>query len=147
MSEKISVKIKRFDKELPLPEYKSQEAACFDLYVRVTTTIQPGEVGYVPLNIAIDMPKGYWAMLAPRGSTHKLKILQANSIGIGDSDFRGNNNEYHFPAYNFDSKPITIERGTRMAQMMILPVPKVKFTEVDQLTNPDRGSYGSTGYH
>ena len=60
---KMEIKIKRFDKELPLPEYKSKGAVALDLYARETTEIEPGEVKLIPLNIALEIPKGYFVLL------------------------------------------------------------------------------------
>jgi len=65
------IKIKRFDKTLPLPEYKTEGAAAFDLYAREATEIPPGAIRYVPLNIAVETPPGHFLLLAPRSSTHK----------------------------------------------------------------------------
>jgi dUTP pyrophosphatase len=141
----VKVKIKRFDKSIPLPEYKTRGAAGVDLYTRETVTISPHEVAYIPLNIAIKIPKNCWAMIAPRGSTHKLGILQANSIAIGDWDFRGDNDEYKFPALNFTDKPVTVEKGTRIAQLLLVNYEKIEFEEVEHLGNTNRGSFGSTG--
>lgn len=141
----MKVKIKRFDKSLPLPSYKTEGAAGVDLYARETVTIKPHEVGFIPLNIAIEIPKHCWAMIAPRGSTHKLGIMQVNSIAIGDWDFRGDNDEYKFPALNFTDKEVTIEKGSRIAQLVLVNYKKIDFEEVEHLGNTDRGSFGSTG--
>ncbi|MFQ5676221.1 MAG: hypothetical protein ACE5G1_10020 [bacterium] len=65
------IKIKRFDKSLPLPKYHSEQAACFDLVARETVEIPPHEVRLVPLNVAVDTPDGYFLLLAARSSTHK----------------------------------------------------------------------------
>lgn len=141
----MKVKIKRFDKSLPLPEYKSKGAACTDMYARETIKIPPHAVGYIPLNIAMDIPKDCWVMLAPRGSTHKYGIMAANGIGIIDPDFIGDNDEYVFPALNFTDKEVIIEKGTRIAQIMAVKFEKMEFEEVDTLDNKDRGKFGSTG--
>ena len=68
------------------------------------TTIEAGEVGYIPLNVAIEVPKGYWVMLAVRSSTHKKGIMAGNGIGVGDSDFCGDDDEYSLIAHNFSDK-------------------------------------------
>jgi len=141
----VKIKIKRFDKELPLPRYQTQGAVALDLYARETVKIEPGEVKLIPLNIALEIPKGYFVLLANRSSTFKLGITCVNGIGIGDHDFCGDNDEYMFPALNYTKKKVTIERGTRCCQMLILPVAEVNVEEVDNLENPDRGGFGSTG--
>lgn len=141
----MKVKIKRFDKNIPLPHYKTEGAACVDLYSRVEIKIKAFEIEYIPLNIAVEIPKGYWGMLVSRSSTHKQGFMMANGVGVADWDFRGDKDEYLFPAFNFTKKEITINKGTRVAQLMILQYEKVEFTEVDKLNNKNRGGIGSTG--
>ena len=141
----MKVWIKRFDKEIPLPAYKSPGAVCVDLYARETIRIPAGKVAIIPLNIAIEIPKGYWGMVVPRGSTHKLGILMVNSMAVVDEDFCGDNDEYVFPGLNFTDKEVVIERGLRIAQMMIMKYEKFEFEEVNKLDNPDRGMLGTTG--
>ncbi len=140
------IRVKRFDKSLPLPEYKTKGAAGFDLTARETTIIKPSTVGYIPLNIAVETPKDHFFVLAARSSTHKLGLLPANGIGIGDSDFRGDGDEYKFPAFNFTKKTITIEKGTRIAQGLFVKFTKAKWKEVNKLNSKTRGGFGSTGH-
>ncbi len=141
----MRVKIKRIDKSLPIPEYKTEKAAGFDVYSRETITIKPGEVRYIPLNIVLEIPEDSWVLLAPRSSAHKMGITAANSIGIGDGDFCGENDEYHLAALNFTNKEVTIEKGNRVAQMIIMNYRQVSFEEVETMKNEDRGGFGSTG--
>ena len=79
----MQVVIKRFDTALPLPEYKSAGAAAMDLYAREEITIEAQGVGYIPLNIALQLPPDCFALIAARSSLHKKKLMLANSIGIG----------------------------------------------------------------
>jgi dUTP pyrophosphatase len=144
MSRKI--KIKRFDKELPLPEYKTIGAAGFDLFAREDTKIKPGMIGYVPLNVAVETPKGYMMLVAARGSTHKFGILPVHGIGIGDWDFRGDGDEYKFPALNFTAKTVIIEKGTRIAQGIFVKFLKGNWKEVGKMKSNDRGGFGGSGY-
>jgi dUTP pyrophosphatase len=140
------IRIKRFDKNLPLPAYKTKGAAGFDLSARETTLIEPNMVGYVPLNIAVEVPKGCFLLVVPRSSTHKLGLIQANSVGIGDPDFCGDDDEYKFAAYNFTDKPVKIEKGTRIAQGLFLKFTKAEWKEVDKMKAKTRGGFGSTGH-
>lgn len=140
------IKIKRFDKSLPLPEYKTKGAAGLDLIARETVSIKPGSVGYIPLNIAVGTPKDHYFLLAARSSTHKLGLIPANGIGIGDSDFRGDEDEYKFPAFNFTRKTVRVERGTRIAQGMFVKFTKAKWYEVNKMKSKTRGGFGSTGH-
>ena len=142
----MEIKIKRVDQSLPLPEYKTKGAAAFDLSARETVRIPPREVKYIPLNVILEVPENSWVLLAPRSSTHKLGITAANGIGIGDCDFCGENDEYHFAALNFTDKEVIIERGTRIAQMMILSYQQMQFEEVKSFEqHKTRGGFGSTG--
>lgn len=145
MKQNSAINIKRFEKDLPMPSYKTKGAAAIDLYSRKEVTIKPGEVVMVPLNVAIEVPDGYFVLLANRSSTFKMGITCINGVGIGDSDFKGDNDEYHFPAYNFTNKDITIERGTRICQAVILSYKQANIKEVDTLKNTDRGGWGTTG--
>ena len=141
----MKIKIKRFDSTLPLPEYKSPGAAAFDLSARESTTIPAGKVVLVPLNIALELPKGYWALLSARSSLHKLGLSLANGIGVGDEDYCGDNDEYKAALLNFTHNDVTVEKGQRIVQMMILERERADFEEVENLTSDDRGGYGSTG--
>jgi dUTP pyrophosphatase len=141
-----SIRIKRFDKSLPLPEYKTKGAAGFDLFERETVTIKPGEITYIPLNIAVETPKDHMLLIAARGSTHKLSFMPIHGIGIGDSDFRGDEDEYKFPAFNFTKKSVTIEKGTRLAQGIFVKFTRAKWQEVKKMGNKTRGGFGSTGH-
>jgi dUTP pyrophosphatase len=146
MMKKIDVTIKRFDKTLPLPEYKTNNAAAMDLCARETVTIGPRAIGYVPLNIAFKMPSGYFALLAARSSLHKKGVMMANGIGIGDEDFSGDNDEYRAVLFNFTDSEVVIERGERIVQLIILNKEKVVLDEVEKLDEADRGGIGSTGF-
>ena len=102
----MTIKIKRFDKSLPLPEYKTEGAACMDLYTREDTVIPSHSFGRVPLNVAMEIPQGTFVLLAARSSAHKLGLLPSNGVGIGDEDFMGDNDEYNFLVYNVTDKDV-----------------------------------------
>ena len=90
----MNIRIKRIDKSIPLPEYKTKGAAAFDLSARVATTIAPRSVGYVPLNVCIEPPTGYYVALVARSSLHKRGLFSATGFSVGDPDFSGNEDEY-----------------------------------------------------
>ena len=142
---KLKVKIKLFDKSLPLPEYKTKEAAAFDLYAREEVVILARQVGYVPLNIAIQLPESHWALMSARSSLHKKGLMMANGIGVGDYDYRGDGDEYKAALLNFTDEKVIIERGERIAQMIIMPREKVEFDEREFFETKNRGGFGSTG--
>src|SRR3990167_8264296 len=83
----MKVRIKRFDKSLPLPEYKTGGAACFDFTARVAAQILPKEIKYIPLNVAIEHPESHMLIMAARSSLHKKGLMLANNVAIGDTDF------------------------------------------------------------
>jgi len=139
------IKIKRFDKSLPLPEYKTVGAAGFDLTAREGMVIKPGAVGYIPLNIAIEIPKDHLLILCARSSTHKLGLMPINGIGIIDSDFRGDNDELLLAAFNFTKKSVKVERGARIAQGIFVKMTKGSWSEVSRMSSKTRGGFGSTG--
>jgi dUTP pyrophosphatase len=141
----MHIRIKRIDKELPLPEYKTSGAAAFDLSARATTTIAPKSVGYIPLNVCIEPPVGYFAQLVPRSSLHKRGLMPANGFGVIDADYSGNEDEYKAALYNFTDEAVVIERGERIMQVVIVPYARVNFTEVDDMGNESRGGFGTTG--
>jgi dUTP pyrophosphatase len=139
------VHIKRFDSTLPLPEYKTSGAAALDLYARETTTIPPRGVGYVPLNIALQLPPDCFAILAARSSLHKKSLMVVNGIGIGDFDYRGDGDEYKAALYNFSDAAVEIERGERIVQLLVMSREKVEWKEQSQFLDENRGGFGSTG--
>jgi dUTP pyrophosphatase len=142
---KQTVRVKRFDKKIPLPEYKTQGAAAFDLCARTDMEIPPKEFKYVPLNVAVETPPGHFLLLAARSSTHKKGLWMANGIGIGDPDFSGDGDEYHAVYYNFSNKAVLIEKGERIAQGVIVKRQAVQWLEVDTMGNKTRGGWGTTG--
>jgi dUTP pyrophosphatase len=141
----MKIRIKRFDKKLPLPQRKSPGAVAFDLAARETVEIRPGTVGYIPLNIAVETPVDHFLLLAARSSTHKRGLIMANGIGIVDPDFRGDSDEIRAAYYNFSAVPVVVEKGERIAQGTFVPVAALAWEEVEDFGNPDRGGFGSTG--
>ena len=141
----MKIHIKRFDKEMPLPKYQTEGAAGFDLAARDTITIAPRSVGYVSLNVAIETPLDHFLLIATRGSTHKRGLMLANSVGIGDSDFCGDEDEYKAALFNFTDKPVTVERGDRIAQGIFIKFTRGEWEEVEKMENKTRGGFGSTG--
>jgi len=141
----MKIRIKRFEKDLPLPKYQTEGAAGFDLAARTTVTIPARAVGYVPLNVAVETPPDHFLLVATRGSTHKRGLMLANSVGIGDSDFCGDNDEYQAALFNFTDSPVTVERGDRIAQGIFIPFSRGEWEEVEHMQSKTRGGFGSTG--
>lgn len=150
MSKAITVVLKLFDKSLPKPEYKTAGAAALDLYARVETNIPARGIGYVPLNIALQIPENHWVLLSARSSLHKRGLMLANGIGVGDYDYRGPNDEYLAPLYNFTDQNVVIEKGERIVQIVVLQREPVTLELVSDFDSQDpqtknRGGFGTTG--
>lgn len=132
---------------LDLPVYASDGAAGLDLPAAVAETqvIEPGARALVPTGFAIQLPAGFEAQVRPRsGLAVKHGISIVNAPGTVDSDYRG---EIMVCLINLSDAPFTINRGDRIAQLVVAPVTRVTLSEVDTLDNTTRGAggFGSTG--
>jgi len=147
----IAVRIMRLPHgaDLPLPSYQSAHAAGFDLVAAVLAnaplTLTPGAHALVPTGIAIALPEGYEAQVRPRSglaARHGLSVL--NAPGTIDADYRG---EVRVLLINHGKAPVVIERGMRIAQMIIAQVARAELREVPALdqTRRGKGGFGSTG--
>ncbi len=116
-----------------------------DLRAAEDISMKAGEFKLIPLGVAMELPTGYEALVAPRSSTFKkMHILLANSIGIIDESYKGDGDEWHFPAYAV--KDTFIRKNERICQFRIIQhQPLIHLLEVDHLGNADRGGIGSTG--
>lgn len=134
--------------DLPLPGYQSEHAAGMDLAAAVTepVTIQPGEICLIPCGFALAVPEGFEAQVRPRsGLATRHGISMPNTPGTIDADYRG---EVKVPLINHGKEPFEVTRGMRIAQMVILPVPRVQWQPVEQLPESGRGQggFGHTGH-
>lgn len=132
---------------LELPSYESALAAGMDLQAAVADTlvIAPGARALVPTGLAIALPPGFEAQVRPRsGLALKQGITVVNTPGTIDADYRG---EVGVILINHGDAPFTIERGMRIAQMIVAPVTQAVWNEVDELSDSARGTggFGSTG--
>lgn len=142
----MKIKIVRIDKSLPLPEYQTSGAVAFDIYSREAAVIQPKELKILPSNLIIEVPQGHALVLAARSSLGKKKgLVLRNAIGVIDQDFHGPNDEIGIMVFNFTQDAVSVERGERIAQGMIVPVARAHWEEVDIIKADSRGGYGSTG--
>ncbi len=134
---------------LPLPEYHSTHAAGMDLAAAVidTVTIEPGHWVMIPTGLAIRLPDAYEAQVRPRsGLAARHGVTLLNAPGTIDADYRG---EIQVIMINHGPAPFAVERGMRIAQMVIAPVTRVVgFEEVTTLPTSLRGTggFGSTGF-
>ena len=141
-----TIRIKYFTDIDPL-EYIGGEghSAWIDLRCAEDTWLKAGDYKLIRLGIAMKLPEGYEAIVAPRSSTFKkYHILMANSIGVIDPTYCGPEDEWRFPAYA--ARDTFIGKNERIAQFRIQKVqPTVDFETVEELTDPSRGGIGSTG--
>lgn len=146
MSETINVPITRLDPSVVLPEYAYAGDAGLDLRSNEELTLKPLERRLISTGLAIAIPEGYAGFVQPRsGLAFREGLSMANTPGLIDSHYRG---ELKVCAVNLDSsKPIKIERGERIAQLVIQKVPVVRLVEVSELDETDRGQggFGSSG--
>jgi len=141
----MQVKIKRVDKQLPLPCYETNGSVGFDILAREDTVIETDKVGLVPGNIIVEVPKGYMLTLASRSSTPKKKgLLTPHGIGVVDHDYCGPEDEIKIQVYNFTDNEVLIKRGDKIAQGLFIRVDKFAWEEVDDMKKPNRGGFGST---
>lgn len=141
----MEIPIRRFDTELPLPEYKTEGAAAMDCYVREDVIVAPKSIGYTTLNFALKPPAGHFVIMAARSSLHKRGLMMANGIAVFDEDYCGDEDEYRVIFYNFTDEPVEIKRGERVTQIVVLPYDKVTWKEVESLGGATRGGLGTTG--
>lgn len=116
-----------------------------DLRAAEETKLAAGEYRAIPLGAAIELPRGYEAIVAPRSSTFKhYGILAANSLGVIDESYRGEGDEWHFLAYA--TRPTVIHAGERICQFRIIKhQPAYRLKWVERLKGKNRGGIGSTG--
>ncbi|MEE1275250.1 MAG: dUTP diphosphatase [Olegusella sp.] len=143
---RIKVPIKRLDPTVELPSYAYEGDAGLDLRASEDVTLQPFERRLISTGLAIAIPEGYAGFVQPRsGMALKRGLSMANTPGLIDAHYRG---ELKVVAINLDPKEaIHIERGERIAQLVIQQVPVVDLEEVDELDDTDRGAggFGSSG--
>ena len=116
-----------------------------DLRCAETITAEAGQYIQIPLGVAMQLPEGYEAIVAPRSSTFKkYGILMSNSIGVIDETYRGDGDEWCFPAYA--TRNIVLYKNERICQFRIIEhQPAVTLSPVETLGSADRGGFGSTG--
>lgn len=139
------LKVKKLHKNAQLPKFGTDGAAGMDFYLHRPETFIPNETRLVPLGIAVEVPKGHMLIVAPRSSTGiKTPLRMTNSIGVIDSDYRG---EINAVFENTSNEAYIAHEGDRLVQGILVEVPKVLIQEVEELTETKRGvgGFGSTG--
>lgn len=133
--------------DLELPAYQTMHSAGLDLVAAVVQplTLFPGGRAVVPTGVAIALPDGYEAQVRPRsGLAAKFGVTCLNAPGTIDADYRG---EIGVILANLGDQPFVVERGMRIAQLVVAPVTRVRWWELPELETTDRGAggFGSTG--
>ncbi len=141
----MNITIKYLNENVKRLEYIDGKSDWIDLRSAQRVELKAGEFKLIHLGVAMQLPVGYEAHIAPRSSTFKnFGIIQANSVGIVDCSYCGDNDWWYFPAIAM--RDTVIEAGDRICQFRIMEnQPHIDFTEVSLLSNPDRGGIGSTG--
>lgn len=143
----LDVPVRRLDPDLPLPAYAHDDDAGIDLIARCEITLEPGGGrALVPTGVAVAIPVGYAGFVQPRsGLALKHGVTCLNTPGLVDSGYRG---ELKVLLVNTDpDRAFTVERGQRIAQLVVQAVEHVRLVEVDELESSARGAsgFGSTG--
>jgi len=142
----INIKVKKCHPEATLPFYATDGAAGFDLHALENASIPPGESRSIRLGLAFEIPPGWQIEIRPRsGLSFKTNMMAKNTVGTIDCDYRG---EVCFCAFNTGRNfHYEIDAGDRICQGVLMPAPRAKFIEVEDLGETDRGEkgFGSTG--
>ena len=143
----IKILIKRLSKEVSLPKYETSGSSGMDLSANIDAkiNIEPGKTVVIPTGLALSIPKGFEIQIRPRsGLAAKQKISVLNTPGTIDSDYRG---EIKVILINLSQESFKVEKGLRIAQMVVCPVVQAQLKEVNDLNETGRGEggFGSTG--
>jgi len=143
----IKILIKRLSKSISLPKYETDGSSGMDLAANIEQDIEikPGKTAVIPTGLAISIPKDFEVQIRPRsGLAAKNQVSVLNTPGTIDADYRG---ELKVILINLSEKSFKIEKGLRIAQMVVCPVIKAFWKEVDVLEETERGlsGFGSTG--
>ena len=143
----FKIQIKRLNSEVKIPSYKTQGSSGMDLmaFLKDPVTIKPKSSELISTGIAVAIPEDTEIQIRPRsGLAAKSNISVLNTPGTIDSDYRG---ELKIILYNHGTDDFVVNNGDRIAQMVLMPVLKASFEEVENLPNTIRGTggFGSTG--
>ena len=143
----IEVLIKRLSNNVELPKYETNGSSGMDLSANIDKQIEiePGKTSIIPTGISLAIPENFEVQIRPRsGLAAKNQISVLNTPGTIDADYRG---EIKVILINLGKKTFLIEKGARIAQMVLSPIEKAKIREVENLEKTKRGSggFGSTG--
>ena len=140
-----TIRIKYFTDQIEKLTYIEGKSDWIDLRAAEDVTMKKGEFRLIPLGVAMELPKGYEAHVVPRSSTYKnFGLIQANSCGVIDWSYHGDNDQYFFPALAVRDTEIHV--NDRICQFRIVEnQPQIVFEETAHLNGTDRGGFGTTG--
>ena len=139
--------IKRLSNKVSLPKYETSGSSGMDLaaFIDANIDIDPGKTEIIPTGLSVAIPEGFEIQIRPRsGLAAKDNITVLNTPGTIDADYRG---EIKVILINLSNKTFVIEKGFRIAQMVVCPIIQAQLEEVDELSETIRGEggFGSTG--
>lgn len=144
--QRVTLRLKRLDPSLPMPSYAHDGDAGLDLFAADTLSLEPFQRALIPCGIAIAIPEGYAGFIQPRSGLALQRGLSfVNTPGLIDCRYRG---EIKVIAINLDpDRALTVERGEKIAQLVVQRIAHVSLDEVDDLDETVRGEggFGSTG--
>ena len=140
-----NIQIKYFTDEIEKLTYIDGKSDWIDLRAAKEMELKAGQYAMIPLGVAMKLPEGYEAHIVPRSSTYKnYGLIQTNHMGVVDESYCGGNDQWHMPVYAL--RDTVIHVNDRICQFRIMEhQPKIVFEEVEALSAPDRGGFGSTG--
>lgn len=149
---KLEMKIRYFEGATKLE--KIQKGNWIDVYANKDVFVPEGDRAMIPLGFALELPKGWEGHLAPRSSTFKTwGLIQTNHVGVVDDTYVGNDDQWHMPVFCLQGKDIKggiykgtwVKKGDKLGQFRVMEVmPEIEFVEVEELTNENRGGFGTT---
>ncbi|MCI0479713.1 dUTP diphosphatase [Candidatus Uhrbacteria bacterium] len=141
----MNIRVTRVRPDAVIPSYGTSGSAAFDLTAAEETVIPPQGQGMVPIGLVFAVPEGHVMHVFARSSTFgKLGLMLSNGVGVIDADYRGPDDEVRVLMFNPGPSPVTVPAGTRIAQAIVYPFPRIDFIE-GPADSPSRGGIGSTG--
>jgi dUTP pyrophosphatase len=140
------MRIHRLDPAVPLPSYQTAGAAGFDLAANADVAIAPDAIVLIPTGLVVEVPQGHFLGIFARSSTPLKKgLVVANGVGVLDSDYCGPTDELKIQVMNVTKYPVTVRKGDRIAQGIVMPYARVDIEDGAGATAASRGGFGSTG--
>lgn len=141
----LEIQVRYLDPDMPPLTYVEGKSDWIDLRAAREITLEKGEFKLIPLGIAVKLPQGYEAHVAPRSSTFKnYGLLQVNGVGVVDGSYCGDADEWFVPM--LATRKVTVHKGDRICQFRVMEnQPALHFRAVNHLEGENRGGFGSTG--